>query len=183
MTLPNLISLARLLAVPVLIWLLIGGRHGAAFALFAVAAISDAVDGFIAKRFKQSSTLGRYLDPLADKALLVSIYWTLGFQGLLPSWLVILVISRDVLIVGAVLLSFTLEQPVRIHPLVVSKVNTVAQACLAGFVLAGLGMALPAWQDDVLSLLLVLVAATTALSGASYLVTWIRFMNALGRTW
>jgi cardiolipin synthase len=181
MTIPNLISLGRLLAVPLVIWLLVGDEYRTAFIIFAAAAVSDAIDGYIAKRFRSVSTLGRYLDPLADKALLVAIYLTLGFQGLMPSWLVIMVVSRDVLIIGAVLLSFTLEQPVQIQPLLISKVNTLAQLSLAALILATLGFSLPEWHVLGRTFLVALVAVTTIWSGASYLVGWLRSMGAIGK--
>ena len=86
-------------------------RDAAAFLLFLAAGISDAVDGFLAKRFGMTTELGAYLDPLADKALIVSIYVTLGITGVIPRWLVILVVSRDIMIVGAVMLSWVVGQP------------------------------------------------------------------------
>ncbi len=89
-----------------------------AFVLFLVAGVSDAVDGFLAKRFRMTTVLGSYLDPLADKALLVSIYVTLGINGQLPRWLVILVVSRDVMIVGGVMLSWLVGSPVKMKPLI-----------------------------------------------------------------
>jgi cardiolipin synthase len=180
-TLPNIISLGRLLAVPLVVWLLLADAHLAAFWVFALAGVSDALDGFIAKRFNQASVLGRYLDPLADKALLVSIYISLGVQDVVPLWLVIIVVSRDILIVGAVLLSFTLEQAIPIRPLLISKINTLAQLALAGWILAGLGFALPASQHGFDPLLFDLVAITTVLSGGSYLVSWLRSMGAIGK--
>jgi len=180
-TLPNIISLGRLLAVPLVVWLLLAGDHAAAFWIFALAGASDALDGFIAKRFNQASVLGRYLDPLADKALLVSIYISLGVQGLMPLWLVIMVVSRDILIIGAVLLSFTLDQPIPIRPLLISKVNTLAQLALAGWVLAGIGFELSPAQHPFDPPLFILVAITTVLSGGSYLVSWLRSMGTIGK--
>src|ERR1043165_2429801 len=116
-----------------------GGRLGdqareirIAFVLFLAAGISDAVDGFLAKRFGMATELGAYLDPLADKAMLVSIYVALGITGALPAWLVILVVSRDIMIVGAVILSWVVDKPVPLRPLPVSKLNTVAQIVPAG---------------------------------------------------
>lgn len=79
--LPNLITVARLLLVPVTIWLIISGRVEAAFWLFVLAGVSDAVDGFIAKHFNATTTIGAYLDPIADKALLSGVFVTLGFKG------------------------------------------------------------------------------------------------------
>src|SRR5258705_11385989 len=102
-----------------------------AFVLFLAAGISDAVDGFLAKRFGMATELGAYLDPLADKGLIVSIYVALGITGALPAWLVILVVSRDIMIVGAVILSWLVDHPVAMKPLVGSKLNTAAQTVFA----------------------------------------------------
>src|SRR5581483_3321438 len=98
-SIPNLITLGRIFLVPIVVWAISSGAMWIAFVLFLAAGVSDAVDGFLAKRFHMTMMLGSYLDPLADKALLVSIYVTLGINGLLPRWLVILVVSRDVMIV------------------------------------------------------------------------------------
>src|ERR1700704_3598952 len=91
------------------------------------AAIRDAVDGFLAKRFGMKTELGAYLDPLADKVLIVSIYVTLGITGVIPLWIVILVVSRDFMIVGVIMLSWVMGRPVRIKPLAIGKLNTGAQ--------------------------------------------------------
>lgn len=172
MSLPNLISLARLLAVPLVIYLILTGLFAAAFGLFVAAGVSDAVDGFLAKRFGQTSTLGAYLDPLADKALLVGVYITLGYAGDLPVWLVILVVFRDVIIVGGVLLLHISSQSVRMRPLVVSKVNTAAQIALVAVVLGELGLGAAAGSAR--EVLIWTAAATTLLSGGAYLVQWFR---------
>lgn len=170
-SLPNAITVGRLLAVPLMVWLIVTGRMDAAFWLFVAAGISDGVDGFIAKRFKAESRLGSYLDPLADKVMLVCIYITLGVEGELSSWLVILVVFRDALIVGGALLSQLMEHPLRVRPLYISKVNTVAQILLAAVVLAQLAPALP--EVPLIGALEVAVGATTAISGAVYLVQWL----------
>ena len=81
--------------VPFVVWAIASGAMWLAFVLFLAAGVSDAVDGFLAKRFHMTTELGAYLDPLADKALIVSIYLTLGIKALIPGWLVILVVSRD----------------------------------------------------------------------------------------
>ena len=175
MNLPNFISLGRLLSVPATIWLIVSGHLSVAFWLFAVAGASDAVDGFIAKRFGMDTRLGFYLDPLADKALLVSVYITLGTAGYLPDWLVILVVSRDLLIIGAVLLSHALAQRIEFQPVMISKANTFAQIVLAVAVLAepGLGLELGATVQA----LIYVVGATTVASGAIYLVQWVRAVS------
>src|SRR5262245_31246668 len=92
---PNFLSFARLLSVPLVVWLVLGGRLAIAFLLFVGAGVTDAIDGFLAKRYNAQTELGAYLDPLADKALLVGIYVSLGWLGLIPPWLVILVAFRD----------------------------------------------------------------------------------------
>src|SRR6187431_504207 len=140
MSIPNLITLGRILLVPVLVWAIISGEMQLAFLLFLVAGISDAIDGFLAKRFNMATVLGAYLDPLADKVLIVSIYVALGFVGALPAWLVILVVSRDIMIVGAVMLSWLIGRPVAIRPALVSKLNTAAQIVFATVKLASLGL-------------------------------------------
>ncbi|MBM3518746.1 MAG: CDP-alcohol phosphatidyltransferase family protein, partial [Alphaproteobacteria bacterium] len=165
-------------AVPVAVWLILSGDFAIAFWLFVVAAASDAVDGFIAKRFHMESALGCYLDPLADKALLVSVFLALGRSDLLPYWVVILVVSRDLLIIGGALLTLALGQQLNVTPALVSKINTVAQIALAGATLAqnGLDVGIP----EALPALSWLVAMTTVLSGATYLVRWARGATETG---
>ena len=172
MSLPNFITLGRLLSVPVAIWLVLLDHLAAAFWLFIAAGLSDAIDGFIAKRFNQRSELGALLDPIADKALLVSMYVTLGLAKYLPVWLVILVVFRDALIIGGFLLVAALGHPMRWEPLLVSKLNTALQIALIGVVLAALGFAIAI--DGLQTALIYAVAATTTISGAGYLVRWTR---------
>src|SRR5438445_1734941 len=123
LSIPNLITLARILAVPVILWAITSGETRIAFALFLAAGLSDLVDGFLAKRFGMATELGAYLDPLADKAMIVSIYVALGIADAVPGWLVILVVSRDIMIVTAVILSWLVDKPVALKPLFVSKLN------------------------------------------------------------
>ena len=161
--------------MPVVVYTIASGDLDFAFILFAVAAISDAVDGFLAKRFGMQTDLGAYLDPLADKVLIVSIYLTLGITGIIPRWIVILVVSRDIMIVGAVLLSWLVGKPVTVKPLTVSKLNTAAQILYAGLVLGLSGFGLEAtW---LLRLAMALVAVLTLLSIGFYVAEWIRHMN------
>jgi cardiolipin synthase len=169
---PNLISLGRLLSVPVLVWAIVDGRLMFAFVLFVVAGISDALDGFIAKRFGAESELGRFLDPLADKALLVGIYLALWSQQYLPNWLVLLVVWRDLLIVGGALLYQLLTHNLKMEPLLISKFNTLMQILLAAFIL-GMG-AFGMDNAMVLTALIWAVALTTVLSGATYVIGWVR---------
>lgn len=174
LNLPNLITLARLLVVPLAVWLILVGRFGVSFWIFVAAGLSDALDGFIAKRFDRRTRLGALLDPIADKTLVVSLYVTLGLSGELPNWLVILVVFRDTMIVGGFLLTQSIAVPKRYDPLYISKINTALQITLLGFVLGRLGLGANA---GLLTWLLVCaVAATTVASGLSYLVRWARII-------
>jgi len=164
--------------VPVVIWAITSGEMRIAFLLFLAAGVSDAIDGFLAKRFHMKSELGAYLDPLADKALIVSIYVALGIAGALPIFLVILVVSRDIMIISAFMLSWLVGRPMPVRPLLVSKANTVVQILLAVLVLAEQGFGFDA--DLAAKLLMALVAALTLLSIAFYLAEWVRHMNSLG---
>jgi cardiolipin synthase len=175
LSIPNLITLARILLVPVMVWAIAAGEMQLAFALFLLAGLSDLVDGFLAKRFNMATELGAYLDPLADKALIVSIYVTLGIADAIPRWLVILVVSRDIMIVSAVILSWLVNKPVRLKPLTVSKLNTVAQILLALVVLAALAFKIDAaWAVQGLA---ILVAVLTLTSITFYIAEWVRHMN------
>ncbi|MFQ5466633.1 MAG: CDP-alcohol phosphatidyltransferase family protein [Kiloniellaceae bacterium] len=177
--LPNLISLARLMAVPVTVYLLWQGAFTAAFWVFVAAGISDAVDGYLAKRLGVVSEVGAYLDPMADKALLIAVYITLGALDLVAMWLVFLIVFRDLLIIAGAILFQTLTQSLKMTPLFISKVNTAAQITLACVVLAkhGLGLSVPILTTG----LVFGVAATTALSGAAYILKWGRLTVMMER--
>jgi len=175
-TLPNIITLLRLIAVPCVIYLMMTDAFGWAFVLFVLAGISDAVDGAIARHVPgQASELGAWLDPIADKALLVSIFVVLGAGHHLPLWLAMLVVSRDVMIVGGVLLSWAMARPVPIHPVLVSKANTAAQILYVALVLADLGLA---WRlEAIVDIVGWVVAALTLASAATYLWAWLSYMQ------
>jgi cardiolipin synthase (CMP-forming) len=174
-SLPNLITLARLLLTPVAVLMIESHRFAEAFLIFVAAGISDAVDGFIARRFDLRSELGAYLDPLADKALLVSIYVTLAISGVLPAAIAILVVSRDLMILAAVLISWLLANPVAIRPVLVSKINTTAQIALAAFVLGGKAYGLGPVPGQEIAVWL--VAASTLASGGLYISQWLDHMT------
>lgn len=176
-SIPNIITLGRILLVPVIVWAIASNEMAVAFAVFVIAGVSDAIDGFLAKRFNMSSELGALLDPLADKALLVSIYVSLGIWGAIPRWLVILVVSRDIMIVGAVIISWLFGKPVPMKPLMVSKLNTVAQVGFAALVLGALGFGFQPAPYDLI--LMILVTVLTLLSVSFYLVEWTRHMSTI----
>lgn len=172
MNIPNLISLGRLAAVPIAVWLILKGRYDWAFWLFIAAGISDAVDGLIAKQFGAETEVGKFLDPLADKALLVSVYISLAQTGSLPTWLVILVVSRDVMILAGALLGLILMERYKLNPSLTSKINTTAQIMLAALVLAKLGLGFKDY--DSVTVMIYIVAATTLISGVFYVGSWLR---------
>lgn len=174
MNIPNALTLARIVAVPLLVWLIIDQEMLAAFVVFMLAGLSDGADGFLAKRFNWHTELGAYLDPIADKALLVTIFVTLGVAGHLPVWLVIAVVTRDILIVGAVMLAWMMSRPITVKPLFISKANTCAQIALAGLVLAELGLGLG--LQNLIRVLIWVTGAFTILSAAAYFWGWLKHM-------
>ena len=180
MNIPNSITIARILLVPLTVWLLISQAYDWAFVVFILAGLSDGIDGYIARRMHSQSDLGAYLDPLADKALLVSNFATLGMIKVIPAWLVLLVITRDVLIVGGVMLAWQVDRPLTIKPRWLSKLNTVVQIAYIGIVLGVLALS---WQASLaLGIAALTVALTTILSGAQYLYAWVKHMNAETQT-
>lgn len=175
-TLPNALTLGRLCLAPVIVWLLLEQAYLAAFAAVCVAGVTDLVDGAMARVLKVRSELGAWLDPLADKVLLVSVYVTLGFKGVFPAWFVLLVVSRDFLIVGGVVLAVLLGRPVTIAPLLLSKWNTALQIVLAAMVVTFL--AFEVRLPEAVTAGVWLVAATTAASLAAYVAVWLRMVSA-----
>lgn len=171
-SLPNLITLLRLFLVPAVVWLLLIGEVGWAFWTFVIAGILDGVDGALARLLDARTELGAYLDPLADKALLGAAFITMGISGMLPIWLVVMVVFRDLLIVSGVMLLRQMDQPVTIRPLYVSKVNTTMQIILIGAVLAKPALGIP--EFGLTPILIGLAAATTVISALGYVYVWAR---------
>ncbi|MBW6485036.1 MAG: CDP-alcohol phosphatidyltransferase family protein [Syntrophobacterales bacterium] len=127
MNIPNFITLLRIILVPVVVILLIQGSFMKALAVFVIASISDAVDGFLARVMHQQTVVGAYLDPIADKALLTSTFVTLSILHVIPAWLAVIVISRDFMILLGICVLFIMSVSVEIHPALVSKITTVLQ--------------------------------------------------------
>jgi cardiolipin synthase len=176
LNLPNLITIGRILLVPVVVWAIASREMQVAFLVFLIAGVSDAVDGFLAKRLGMTSELGAHLDPLADKVLIVSIYIALGITEAIPRWIVILVVSRDILIVGGVMLAWFLGKPIRVKPVLVSKLNTVAQIVFACLVLASLAFGVEFEMVQVA--IMATVAALTLASVGFYVREWVLHMSA-----
>ncbi|HHJ15399.1 MAG TPA: CDP-alcohol phosphatidyltransferase family protein [Gammaproteobacteria bacterium] len=169
---PNLITAGRILLVPPVAWALLMGHYDIALILFFVAGVSDGVDGFLAKQYGWTSRLGALLDPLADKFLLVTSYTTLVWTGLLPVWLLVLVLLRDVIIVsGAVAYNFRIER-LDADPTLISKLNTLLQILLVLLVIVhqatGLG------QHEWIQWLVYAVTVSVIWSGLDYVITWTR---------
>jgi len=177
-TVANMITILRFLLVPAVVYWLLIGDWRLAFAGFVLAGVSDALDGFVARQFNQRSKLGGYLDPMADKLLLVSVFIVLGLLGELPLWLVIAAVSRDGLIVSAVVLSSMMGSPVEVKPLMVSKANTAIQIVLAAVVLAELALAIS--LGPLRMALIILSGLLTVASAGAYLVAWLRHMSRYG---
>ena len=171
---PNIITMVRLILVPVIVAMIGQGNWTLAFFCFAVAGVSDAIDGTIARRYSMQTELGAYLDPIADKALLVSIFVMLSFVGLIPGWVAIMVVSRDIMIVGGILLAWVLGTPIPINPHLVTKINTTMQIAFAGLVLGTQAFLIKA--DWAVEYGIIAVAALTIASMATYLTQFIKHM-------
>jgi len=170
--LPNAISVGRILMVGPILWALGSERFGLTLLLFSVAGLSDALDGYLAKRYRWTSRLGSLLDPAADKLLLLTTYLMLGWLALLPWWLVGLVLLRDLVILGGAAAYRLFIGPFEGQPNVYSKVNTFLQICLVIAVLVDQWIdGLPAWFE---SSLMAGVVVFAVLSGARYIFDWSR---------
>ncbi|MBV9990250.1 MAG: CDP-alcohol phosphatidyltransferase family protein [Alphaproteobacteria bacterium] len=176
--LPNFLTALRLFAAPFTAMLILDGRFGAALLIFAFAGLSDALDGYLARRLSSGSRFGVYLDPAADKLLMLASFVTLTMVGAVPLWLTVLVIARDIAIVGAVAVAKLLALPLKIEPLNIGKISTVVQVGFIALVLImhALGMA----ERAVVLAAAVATAAVTVASWAGYAQLWFRAI-ALGR--
>ncbi len=166
---PNLISVLRLLLVPAFAMLLLEQQFGLALILFIVMGVSDAMDGFLARRLNATSALGAGLDPLADKVMLIAAFVMLGHLELLPLWLVMLVVGRDVLVVGGTLLNYLLHPGRKTAVLKVGKINTFIQIVT---VFSFMGNQLVMLPPPVLDVLLWATVTATVVSGIGYMLVW-----------
>ncbi len=171
---PNFISLARLLSAPVIIWLILTDRMMLAFITCVVAGFSDLLDGYLARILSSPSKIGAILDPIADKILLVGLYLTLGYKGVIPQWLVGMVILRDLAIVGGAVMLHALHKPFTVQPILISKINTLLQIFTVVWVL--LQVVFLVHFPLASNILFIMVAVTTVASAASYTMVWLRSM-------
>lgn len=179
--LPNLISLARLFLAPVFVWLIANGRFEECFYLCLIAGASDMIDGLVARAMGDQTTLGGYLDPIADKVLLGTIYISLGVYHLLPLWIVILVVFRDFLIFGGALLVLILNINYTIRPLMISKINTCLQIAYVLWLFGILAnfefLQHKTFIASVDFVLLYGMILTLVWSGSSYVIKWVQAIN------
>jgi cardiolipin synthase len=183
MTIPNLITAFRIILAPVFVIYLINDRLNAALVVFLICMISDGIDGMVARLFNQKSRLGAYLDPLADKTLLVTAFVLLAVRGYLPSWLTVAAIARDVMILLGVLVFHLNRMEIKIRPSAVSKINTCFQFITLSMVLLKGCLLLP---PVIYEGLYYVTAAFTIASGLHYMQYGLRAMgegtgNSVGR--
>lgn len=172
---PNLITIGRLILTPVIVDLMVTQNWSWAFWVFVLAGVSDAIDGWLARSFDLRSELGAVLDPIADKALIMSMFITLAAVGRLPAWVAIMIVSRDLMILGAVVISWQLGRPIEVNPLMISKATTLLQLILAAVILSGEAFGLEI--GGVVGLLILIVTALTVASASVYLWRWVKHMG------
>lgn len=179
MTIPNLLTIVRVLLTPLLVILLLEERLSEALIVFIVAGVTDGLDGLIARLYKQKSRLGAFLDPLADKILLATTYVILAVLNLVPNWLTVIVLSRDLLILLGVFVLFMQDLPFEIRPTFASKLTTCAQIITAIVVMAE---ALASPHPLLKNVLFHLTAAVTIISWGQYMVRGVRIMQETGNS-
>jgi len=169
MTIPNLISTLRIILVPIFVIYLLNDDSLSALVVFILAGLSDGADGLIARLFNQKSKLGTYLDPLADKILLVAAYLVLAAKDLVPPWLTVIVITRDVLILLGVLILFLNKEDFKISPSILSKLTTCFQL---GTVFLALAENYVPVFSQFIHILFLATGLLTIASGLHYIRSW-----------
>ncbi len=170
---PNIITVIRILSILPICWLLWKESYALALALLVLAGLSDALDGFLARRYGWLTRLGAMLDPVADKLFVMAVFIVFGLKGHLPWWLIALVIGRDVLIVLGAIIYRLVTGRLDMRPLMISKLNTGLQIFLLATTLLHVALyPLPGWFNLGLQWG---VAVTTVLSGAAYVLLWSRY--------
>ncbi|PIE83007.1 MAG: CDP-alcohol phosphatidyltransferase [Candidatus Contendobacter odensis] len=167
---PNLITFLRIVLVAPFLWLLLDESYGGALLIFVIAGLSDALDGFLAKHYGWTSELGGVLDPLADKLLLLGAIIVLGWLKVLPVWLVVLIVFRDVVIVAGAIGYHILIERFQAEPLILSKLNTFVQLGLVFMMITH--HSLLGLPEGLINGLIILTALTTTWSGIAYVLQW-----------
>lgn len=179
MNIPNLITTVRILLIPLLVIFLLEHKTDLALLVFVIAGVSDALDGFLARILHQKTLFGAYIDPIADKLLLSTSFVTLAILQFLPSWLAVVVISRDVIILGGFVILLFNNRDLDIKPTIISKVTTFVQLVTVCFILAH-GYVKPFWF--IANSLYQLTALFTMVSGFHYIVIGFRILGNNGRS-
>jgi cardiolipin synthase (CMP-forming) len=174
MTIPNLITTLRIILVPIFIIYLINERFLEALTVFVLAGLSDGVDGLLARLLNQKSRLGAFLDPLADKILLIAAFVVLAAGGFIPVWLTVTVITRDILILLGVLILFLTKQDIVIKPSILSKINTCLQLATVFVVLVRNHFNL---FSSMIPIIYILTGVLTIASGLHYMRSWFQMMG------
>lgn len=175
LTIANALTLLRLCLIPIIVVMIHEGRFDLATVIFIIAGVTDALDGYLARKLDQRTEIGAYLDALADKSLIAASFIALVYVHLVPFWLVVLVIFRDLMIVSAVAIAWLMHNPIAIEPLKVSKANTAAQIVAVATTLGVKGFAIPL-PDLAISALYTVVAALTVVSVTAYFAQWFAHM-------
>jgi cardiolipin synthase len=170
--LPNAISILRIVLVLPIIFFIVDGRFDLALTLFLVAGFSDGLDGYLAKRFDWHTRIGALLDPIADKLLVSGTFIVLAYTAHIPLWLAVLVIFRDVVIIGGATAYNFLIRPVEGEPTRISKLNTAMQLLFILFVLTRAAFG---WPDRItITIIGASVVVTVVISGMDYVLKWAR---------
>lgn len=169
---PNLICLGRIALIMPLLQAMVAGHHALILALFCIAAVSDGLDGYLAKRFNWTSELGRFLDPAADKLLLVGVFITAAWLDIAPWWVAAVAVARDLVIAFGALFYRLWFGPLRGRPTMISKINTGVQIMYLLAVILASGAGFP--PREVLSALAIVVVVTTVASGIDYVSSFLR---------
>jgi cardiolipin synthase len=177
MNIPNFLSLLRIILVPVIVIFLIQGSYTKALIAFVIAGLTDALDGAVARILNKQTKLGSFLDPLADKILLSTSFIALAIFSLIPSWLAVIVISRDFMILLGIVILSMMSVAYEIKPIFVSKVTTTLQIATVFFALL-----LKTFTYDIISYNLIIIlswltASFTIISGLIYIIKGIKFIN------
>ncbi|MBF0145255.1 MAG: CDP-alcohol phosphatidyltransferase family protein [Magnetococcales bacterium] len=169
MNLPNFLSFVRIFSVPLFIWMVLNHQIYWGLFLFIMAGITDALDGYIANKFDKVTELGTFLDPLADKILLTSAFVTLNVTSLIPLWITLMVVTRDLVIIAGAMVFQVLTGTLKMEPLPISKVNTVMQIILISVVMGS--EIFPIWPG-IKNIMFAIVVLTTLSSGFIYIYIW-----------
>jgi len=178
MNIPNLLTLSRIILVPVIVILLMDGSFCIALVLLIVSGVTDVLDGFLARILHQQTVLGAYLDPIADKALMISCFVTLSVKKFIPGWVSVIVISRDCIILLGVSVLTMLSIPFKVRPVLLSKLTTLIQIATILAVLMGRCWSMNLQRGSTgLNALFLLTAVLTVVSGFYYMALGVKYIN------